>query len=70
MGEIKITPEELRNRAKTFSYAQGEAKDRHNKILNELLICKPDGLAHQVWVFDQLPTLNKACESYITHFKN
>ena len=42
MGEIKITPEELKNRAKTFSYAQG-AKDRHNKILNELLICKLGG---------------------------
>ncbi|MEM5687467.1 hypothetical protein AAHB49_18850 [Bacillus cereus] len=42
-GRNKNYSEELKNRAKTFSYAQGEAKDRHNKILNELLICKLGG---------------------------
>ena len=51
MGEIKITPEELRNRAKTFSYAQGKLKIGIIKYLMNFLICKPDGLAHQVWVF-------------------
>lgn len=37
MGEIKVTPEELRNRAKNFKYACAEATDRHNRILSELL---------------------------------
>ena len=69
MGEIKITPEELRNRAKLLVMLKGKLKIGIIKYLMNFLICKPDGLAHQVWVFDQLPTLNKACESYITHFK-
>ncbi|AAU17121.1 WXG100 family type VII secretion target [Bacillus cereus] len=70
MGEIKITPEELKNRAKTFSYAQGEAKDRHNKILNELFNLQTRWIgASSLSFFNELPTLNKACESYITHLK-
>lgn len=71
MAEIKITPEELKNRAKTFRYAQMEATDRHNKILNELFSLQARWIgASSLAFYNDLPTLIKAYESFNSHLKN
>lgn len=71
MAEIKITPEELKNRAKTVRYAQMEATDRHNKILNELFSLQTRWIgASSLAFYNDLPTLTKAYESFNSHLKN
>ncbi|QWG42879.1 WXG100 family type VII secretion target (plasmid) [Bacillus mycoides] len=71
MGEIKVTPEELRNRAKNFKYACAEATDRHNRILSELLNLQMRWIgASSLAFYNDLPTLTKAYESYNSHLKN
>ncbi|ABY45970.1 MULTISPECIES: WXG100 family type VII secretion target [Bacillus] len=71
MGEIKVTPEELRNRAKNFKYASAEATDRHNRILSELLNLQMRWIgASSLSFYNDLPTLTKAYESFNSHLKN
>ncbi|EMA6344531.1 WXG100 family type VII secretion target [Bacillus cytotoxicus] len=71
MGEIKVTPGELRNRAKTFKYASSEATDRHNRILSELLNLQMRWIgASSLAFYNDLPTLNKAYETYINYLKH
>lgn len=71
MGEIKVTPEELRNRAKNFKYASAEATDRHNRILSELLNLQMRWVgASSLAFYNDLPTLTKAYESFNSHLKN
>ncbi|HDR8195947.1 WXG100 family type VII secretion target [Bacillus thuringiensis] len=71
MGEIKVTPEELRNRAKNFKYASAEATDRHNRILSELLKLQMRWIgASSLSFYNDLPTLTKAYESFNSHLKN
>ncbi|UOB97916.1 WXG100 family type VII secretion target [Bacillus wiedmannii] len=71
MGEIKVTPEELRNRAKNFKYASAEATDRHNRILSELLNRQMRWIgASSLSFYNDFPTLTKAYESFNSHLKN
>ncbi|WP_368905472.1 WXG100 family type VII secretion target [Bacillus wiedmannii] len=71
MGEIKVTPEELRNKAKNFKYASAEATDRHNRILSELLNLQMRWIgASSLSFYNELPTLTKAYESFNSHLKN
>lgn len=71
MGEIKVTPEELRNRAKHFKYASAEATDRHNRILSELFNLQMRWVgASSLAFYNDLPTLTKAYESFNIHLKN
>ncbi|MEW4149281.1 WXG100 family type VII secretion target [Bacillus thuringiensis] len=71
MGEIKVIPEELRNRAKNFKYASAEATDRHNRILSELLNLQMRWIgASSLSFYNDLPTLTKAYESFNSHLKN
>ncbi|EMA6343383.1 WXG100 family type VII secretion target [Bacillus cytotoxicus] len=66
MGDIKVTPEELRNRAKSFKYASAEAADRNNSILSELFNLQIRWIgAASLSFYNELPRLNKAYDTYI-----
>ncbi|PFG72789.1 WXG100 family type VII secretion target [Bacillus sp. YF23] len=66
MGDIKVTPEELRNRAKTFKYASAEATDRHNRILSEVFNLQMRWIgASSLTFYNDLPRFNKSYEEYV-----
>lgn len=71
MTEIKIKPEELRNKANSFKHAVSESTDRHTRILGELLNLQMRWIgASSLSFYNDLPTLNKGHESYVKVLTN
>ncbi|MEI2319355.1 WXG100 family type VII secretion target [Bacillus paramobilis] len=71
MTEIKIKPEELRNKANSFRNAISESNERHNRILGELLNLQMKWIgASSLSFYNELPRLNKSHESHIQSLTN
>lgn len=71
MTEIKIKPEELRNKANIFRNAISESNERHNRVLGELLNLQMRWIgASSLSFYNDLPRLNKGHESHIQSLTN